>query len=133
MLGDPMTDLSHRAGSGLFPHGARPLLRPGHGQDSGQRIGTRQARRRRKHQDRLHRRSARMPRAWCRATSATISEIKLKGETVGQLSKRTLAYNTGFTLPPGTYTLKFLARENADRQDGDLRNQIRGSRPDHRR
>ena len=39
-------------------------------------------------------------------------EIKLKGETVGQLSKRTLAYDTGFTLPPGTYTLKFLTREN---------------------
>jgi VWFA-related protein len=39
-------------------------------------------------------------------------DIKLKGETVGQLSKRTLAYDTGFTLPPGTYTLKFLAREN---------------------
>ena len=28
-------------------------------------------------------------------------EIKLKGETAGQLSKRTLAYDTGFTLPPG--------------------------------
>jgi VWFA-related protein len=39
-------------------------------------------------------------------------EIKLKGETAGQLSKRTLAYDTGFTLAPGSYTLKFLAREN---------------------
>ncbi len=39
-------------------------------------------------------------------------EIKLKGETAGQLGKRTLAYDTGFTLAPGTYTLKFLAREN---------------------
>jgi VWFA-related protein len=39
-------------------------------------------------------------------------EIKLKGESVGALSKRTLAYDTGFTLPPGTYTLKFLTREN---------------------
>jgi hypothetical protein len=39
-------------------------------------------------------------------------EIKLKGETAGTLSKRTLAYDTGFTLPPGTYTLKFLTREN---------------------
>ncbi|MEO8593172.1 MAG: VWA domain-containing protein [Candidatus Solibacter sp.] len=39
-------------------------------------------------------------------------EIKLKGETAGQLSKRTLAYDTGFTLAPGTYTLKFLTREN---------------------
>jgi len=41
-----------------------------------------------------------------------ISEIKLKGETVGQLAKHNLAYNTGFTLPPGKYTLKVLAREN---------------------
>jgi VWFA-related protein len=39
-------------------------------------------------------------------------DIKLKGETASQLSKRTLAYDTGFTLIPGTYTLKFLTREN---------------------
>ena len=38
--------------------------------------------------------------------------VKLKGETTGQLSKRNLEYDTGFTLQPGTYTLKFLAREN---------------------
>ena len=40
------------------------------------------------------------------------SDVKLKGETVGQLAKHNLAYNTGFSLTPGTYTLKFLAREN---------------------
>src|SRR5471032_2686600 len=39
-------------------------------------------------------------------------EIKLKGETAAQLTRRTLAYDTGFTLPPGTYSLKFLTREN---------------------
>jgi VWFA-related protein len=38
--------------------------------------------------------------------------VKLKGENAGQLAKRNLAYDTGFTLQPGTYTLKFLAREN---------------------
>jgi VWFA-related protein len=38
--------------------------------------------------------------------------VKLKGESTGQLSKRNLEYDTGFTLQPGTYTLKFLAREN---------------------
>ena len=38
--------------------------------------------------------------------------VKLKGENAGQLSKRNLEYDTGFTLQPGTYTLKFLAREN---------------------
>src|SRR5262249_50112724 len=39
-------------------------------------------------------------------------EIKLKGETAGQLAKHNLAYDTGFVLPPGSYTLKFLTREN---------------------
>lgn len=38
--------------------------------------------------------------------------VKLKGESAAQLSKRNLEYSTGFTLQPGTYTLKFLAREN---------------------
>ena len=39
--------------------------------------------------------------------------VKLKGETAGQLATRSLAYDTGFILQPGAYTLKFLARENA--------------------
>ena len=38
--------------------------------------------------------------------------VKLKGETAQQLSRTTLEYDTGFTLPPGAYTAKFLAREN---------------------
>ena len=38
--------------------------------------------------------------------------VKLKGENAGQLAKHNLEYDTGFTLQPGTYTLKFLAREN---------------------
>jgi hypothetical protein len=38
--------------------------------------------------------------------------VKLKGETAGQLAKRNLTYDTGFTLAPGKYTLKFMAREN---------------------
>jgi VWFA-related protein len=38
--------------------------------------------------------------------------VKLKGETAGQLATRNLEYDTGFTLQPGAYTLKFLAREN---------------------
>jgi VWFA-related protein len=39
-------------------------------------------------------------------------KVKLKGDDLGQLAKRNLLYDTGFTLQPGTYTLKFLAREN---------------------
>lgn len=38
--------------------------------------------------------------------------VKLKGETAGQLAKRNLTYDTGFTLAPGKYTLKFMTREN---------------------
>jgi VWFA-related protein len=40
------------------------------------------------------------------------SEVKLKGETVAQLAKSNLAYSTGFSLAPGVFTLKMLAREN---------------------
>jgi len=39
-------------------------------------------------------------------------QVKLKGESSQQLAKTTLEYDTGFTLPPGAYTAKFLAREN---------------------
>jgi VWFA-related protein len=38
--------------------------------------------------------------------------VKLKGDSAGQLATRNLEYDTGFTLAPGNYTLKFLAREN---------------------
>ncbi|MCC6857108.1 MAG: VWA domain-containing protein [Bryobacterales bacterium] len=38
--------------------------------------------------------------------------VKLKGENAGRLAAHNLNYDTGFTLQPGTYTLKFLAREN---------------------
>lgn len=39
-------------------------------------------------------------------------QVKMKGESGQQLAKTTLEYDTGFTLPPGSYTAKFLAREN---------------------
>ena len=38
--------------------------------------------------------------------------VKLKGDNAGQLARHNLEYDTGFSLQPGTYTLKFLAREN---------------------
>ncbi|HUP05300.1 MAG TPA: VWA domain-containing protein [Bryobacteraceae bacterium] len=38
--------------------------------------------------------------------------VKLKEESAQQLSKRTIAYDTGLVLSPGEYTVKFLAREN---------------------
>ena len=39
-------------------------------------------------------------------------DIKLTGETASQLSKRPIEYDTGFTLLPGAYTIKFLARDD---------------------
>jgi VWFA-related protein len=38
--------------------------------------------------------------------------IKLSEKTAAQLSSSPIAYDTGFTLPPGKYKFKFLAREN---------------------
>lgn len=38
--------------------------------------------------------------------------VKLKGEDAGGLTRRNLEYDTGFTLGPGDYSIKFLAREN---------------------
>jgi VWFA-related protein len=38
-------------------------------------------------------------------------DIKLTGETAQQLARRPIQYDTGFTLLPGTYTIKFLARD----------------------
>ena len=38
-------------------------------------------------------------------------DIKLSGETASQLSKHPIQYDTGFTLLPGTYSIKFLARD----------------------
>jgi VWFA-related protein len=40
------------------------------------------------------------------------ADFKLKGETAAQLAKRPIEYDSGFTLPPGSYSLRFVAREN---------------------
>ena len=38
--------------------------------------------------------------------------IPLAASTVSELDSRTIAYDTGFAVPPGTYKLKFITREN---------------------
>jgi VWFA-related protein len=38
-------------------------------------------------------------------------DIKLSGETVSELSRRPIQYDSGFTLLPGKYVIKFLARD----------------------
>jgi len=39
-------------------------------------------------------------------------DVKLTGETAAELTKRPIEYDTGFTLLPGKYVIKFLARDN---------------------
>jgi VWFA-related protein len=39
-------------------------------------------------------------------------DIKLSGETAAQLVKRPIEYDTGYTLLPGSYTIKVLARDD---------------------
>lgn len=44
--------------------------------------------------------------------------VKFNEDNVTQLSRRQLEYDTGVTLPPGDYKLKFLARENQNGKMG---------------
>jgi VWFA-related protein len=46
------------------------------------------------------------------ASARDFITVTLKGETAAQLAKRTVAYDVGFVLSPGSYSVKFLAREN---------------------
>src|SRR5262249_42683656 len=39
-------------------------------------------------------------------------DIKLSGQTAAELSKRPIEYDTGYTLLPGAYVIKVLARDN---------------------
>ena len=39
------------------------------------------------------------------------ADIRLDTATAAELAKRPIEYDTGFTLLPGTYTIKFLARD----------------------
>ena len=39
-------------------------------------------------------------------------DIKLSDATAEELAKRPIEYDTGFTLLPGKYTIKFLARDD---------------------
>ena len=38
-------------------------------------------------------------------------DVKISGETAAELARHPVEYDTGFTLLPGTYTVKFLARD----------------------
>jgi hypothetical protein len=51
-------------------------------------------------------------------------DIKLSGETAQMLAKRPIEYDTGFTLLPGTYTIKFLARDAETGRIGTFMNKF---------
>ncbi len=50
--------------------------------------------------------------------------VKLDADNIAKLETRNFEYDTGFTLPPGEYHLKFLARENRTGQDGHVRDDV---------
>ena len=63
--------------------------------------------------------------------------VKLSEDSAAQLARRNLQYDSGFTLAPGQYSLKFLARENQTGKMGtfetnftipDISNQAQGLR-----
>ena len=51
-------------------------------------------------------------------------EVKLKGVTAAELASKNLAYDSGFELAPGTYTVKFLARENVTGKMGTFETKL---------
>jgi VWFA-related protein len=51
-------------------------------------------------------------------------DIKLTGETAAQLARQPIQYDTGFTLLPGTYTMKFLARDDETGRIGTYLNKF---------
>jgi hypothetical protein len=51
-------------------------------------------------------------------------DIKLSGATAAELVKRHIQYDTGFTLLPGSYTIKVLARDNETGRIGTYLNKF---------
>ncbi len=58
------------------------------------------------------------------ATVRDFITVKLKSETAAELANRTVAYDAGFTLQPGNYTLKFLTRENETGKMGTFETKV---------
>ena len=60
-------------------------------------------------------------------------DIKLTGETAAELAKKPIQYDTGYTLLPGTYTIKFLARDDETGRIGTYIQQVRDPESEQRR
>ena len=60
-------------------------------------------------------------------------DIKLSDATAAELAKRPIEYDTGFTLLPGKYTIKFLARDDETGRIGTYQTTFVDSEPEQRR
>jgi VWFA-related protein len=49
---------------------------------------------------------------WATTAVSDNIPIQMKGKDAAELEKRSVQYDTGLTLPPGNYVIRFLAREN---------------------
>ncbi|MEZ5352940.1 MAG: VWA domain-containing protein [Bryobacteraceae bacterium] len=111
LLGDPITDLPLALEVNYFRRGKGRYIVPVSVKIPGSTI---ELARKRKHEE------ARLDFiGQVRETGGALAgnvrdfiEVKLTGENAAQIGTRHLQYDTAFTLPPGDYTLKFLAREN---------------------
>jgi len=110
MLQNPVTDIDITMEVKLFPTQQRRILCAGGRKDSRQRIGSREARWGQRNADRFHRRSERRFRHTIQNLRDKL-DIKLSGSTASQLATHPIQYETGFTLLPGKYVIKYLARD----------------------
>src|SRR5205085_8321291 len=65
------------------------------------------------------------PRGHVASTVRDTIPLKLDEATAGQVVRRNIQYDTGLTLAPGKYTLRFVARENGEGQVGTFETPFR--------
>ena len=56
--------------------------------------------------------------------------IKLSDATAAELAQAPIEYDAGFTLLPGKYTIKFLARDDETGRIGTYQTNVRDSEPE---
>ena len=129
MLGDPVTDLSLALEVNYFRLARDRYFVPVAVKIPGTEIELAKRGGAETTEIRFHRPGARTPTATLQGTVRDDITVKLKGETAGQLAKRNLQYDTGFTLPPGAVHPEVPGARERDRQDGDLRDEVHRAGP----
>ena len=123
MLGDPVTDLSLALETDYFRMASDRYYVPVSVKLPGSDLELAKHGNAEIHAPRLHRRGAGSKNEIA-ASARDFITVTLKGETAAQLAKRTVAYDVGFVLPPGKYSVKFLARENETGKMGTFQSQF---------